>query len=403
MQANKICDPVHGFVRFNEIERAVIDSIPFQRLRYLRQMGVVYLLYPGANHSRFEHSLGVMELASRIFDTITYPSNLIDKKMIPSDQNELDYYRQILRLAALCHDMGHLPFSHTAEKALLPLGGHERKTLTMIQSDSMRRIWEKISGKNVENDIIKLAIKDHQLPLSPWERVLSQVITEDNFGADRIDYLLRDAYYTGVGYGHFDFKQMIDTLRILPDRNQLTIGVAESGIQSVESLWIARYLMYARVYHHPTSRIYTHHMSRLMTLYYNHHGFPATPEGYLRQIDATILNFLLKAADDPISYAYVDALALLNRSPTYKMVEYEKIPDLDELLRKFNGFVFIDQVDDIEKERPPFLVLKEKGTIIPSYEESLFLRVIPHGGKKLRLYGAPDRVEALRKCVGSYH
>jgi len=109
----KICDPVHGFIRFGELEQRVIDSRPFQRLRYIRQMGVAYLIYPGATHTRFEHSLGVMELVTRIYNTISHD--------LPEER--VAYWRQILRLAALCHDMGHLPFSHTAEQVLLPEGG----------------------------------------------------------------------------------------------------------------------------------------------------------------------------------------------------------------------------------------------------------------------------------------
>src|ERR1700679_1250919 len=119
----KIYDPVHGFIRFNELEKKLIDSFAFQRLHYLHQLGIAYLVYPGATHTRFEHSLGVMELASLIFDRVTAKSTF---SIAPQNY---EYWKQILRFAALCHDLGHLPFSHVAEKALLTKGGHEKWTL----------------------------------------------------------------------------------------------------------------------------------------------------------------------------------------------------------------------------------------------------------------------------------
>ncbi|NGX54129.1 MAG: Deoxyguanosinetriphosphate triphosphohydrolase-like protein, partial [Chlamydiae bacterium] len=281
---HKICDPIHGFIRYDEVEGRLIDSRPFQRLRYIHQMGVAYLLYPGATHSRFEHSLGVMELASHIFDTLLAPRNLIFGESIPKSDQERGYWRRILRLAALCHDIGHLPFSHTAEKALLPDGGHEKMTLQLVQSDELRTIWNSIS-EEAESDICKVLVGEGEF----WEQILYKIIAEDNFGADRIDYLLRDAYYTGVGYGHFDFHQLVDTLRILPQG----IGVSISGVQSVESLWIARYMMFARVYHHPKLRVYTHHMNRFLS---DHFPTSWDLESYLQQTDYTVLTLMAEAA-----------------------------------------------------------------------------------------------------------
>ena len=273
----KICDPIHGFIRFGETESRVIDSHPFQRLRYIHQMGIAYLVYPGATHSRFEHSLGVMELVTRIYNTLIDPHN--QTISLNKSQEELSYWRLILRLAALCHDMGHLPFSHTAEKSLLPEGGHEQMTHRLIRSPELRAIWKGI-GERAEDDIVKLAVMDSGLDLNPWEKVLSQIITEDNFGADRIDYLIRDGQYTGVGYGHFDYHQLIDCLRILQEEGHLSLGIIANGIQSVESLWIARYMMYARVYHHPKSRVLSNHMHRFMQRHYNR-SISHTIEGYL--------------------------------------------------------------------------------------------------------------------------
>lgn len=410
---HKICDPIHGFIRFNEIEKELIDSIPFQRLRYLHQMGVAYLLYPGATHCRFQHSLGVMELASRIFDSITHAQNLYSQEIIPRDPNELEYYRQILRLAALCHDLGHLPFSHTAEKNLLPNIGHEGMTLRIIQDKVMQKIWNKLAfnAKKAEEDIAKISLGEREgvKPLSKFEKILSQVIMEDNFGADRIDYLLRDAYYTGVGYGHFDYRQLIDTLRILPecrllgeiDRDKFSIGVSLSGIQSVESLWMARYLMYARVYHHPKARMYTYHMQRFMKTHYEKHGLPQTIELYLKEADYSILQALQLAVDDPALPGHEDAAALLNRKPTFKEIFLQKeleASKLNELKEKYKGQFYSEKSEETSAEDffRHFTVIVENKNLIPSREASDFLNKIPLGTKRISLYVHPEIYDVIK-------
>lgn len=389
--AYKICDAIHGFIRFDKKERQVIDSAPFQRLRYIRQMGVAYLVYPGATHTRFEHSLGVMELATRIYDTLTSPFN--KTSFHPEDSEEIKYWRLILRLAALCHDLGHLPFSHTAEKNVLPNGGHEKMTLAIIQSSPLQEIWQEI-GPHAEQDIIKLSMSETEQPLTPWERVLSKILTEDNFGADRIDYLIRDSHHTGVGYGHFDYHQLIDSLCILQVDGELALGITASGIQSVESLWIARYMMYARVYHHPKSHLFTHHMNRFMSYYYKD-GLPPLP-AYLDETDATLLVALV----DHASQGNFDALCLLQRKKGLEQLFPEKTIDPKKLEEEFKDAVFIDYSPQKEVSRA-FPVLNEKGEVLSSYLVSPFLKNIPSGEKELQIYVHPDKIEEVKEWTKS--
>src|SRR5438132_543305 len=126
---HEVRDGLYGFVEFDDLEKQLIDSRPFQRLRSIHQLAMCYQVYPGASHKRFEHSLGVMEMATRIFDRV------LDKRQTDAvhdriaqrvEPEQLSYWRRIVRLAALLHDIGHLPFSHAAEEALLPQGwNHE--------------------------------------------------------------------------------------------------------------------------------------------------------------------------------------------------------------------------------------------------------------------------------------
>lgn len=271
---HEIRDPIHVFVRLNTPERKALDSRPFQRLRNIHQLALTYLVYPGATHKRFEHSLGVMELAGRVYDVVTNNDHLTDevRSLLPELQNPFDkeYWRRAVRMAALFHDVGHLPFSHAAEEELLPDGwNHERITGEYIRSAEMRSVWSEmhLDPEHVE----KLALGPKEAPelqFSYLERILSEIIVGDAFGVDRMDYLLRDSHHVGVAYGKFDHYRLIDTLRILPqppsdkaDKSvEPTLGIEQGGIQSAEALLIARYLMYSQVYFHHTRRIYDIHL-----------------------------------------------------------------------------------------------------------------------------------------------
>jgi uncharacterized protein len=263
-------DPIHTFISVRGEERRVIDSIPFQRLRHIHQLALTYLVYPGTTHKRFEHSLGVMELASKIFDIVTEDRNIFHDSVraILPDADGKRYWRSVLRMAALCHDIGHLPFSHAAENELLPEGfDHERLSINLIESEHMREIWDAMRPPLNRTDIIKLAVgpkKADHLEFTTWEAVLAEIITGDAFGADRMDYLLRDSYHAGVQYGHFDHHRLLHTLRILPTQHQGSeepaLGLEDGGLESSEGLMLARHFMYKQVYMHPIRRVYDIHL-----------------------------------------------------------------------------------------------------------------------------------------------
>jgi HD superfamily phosphohydrolase len=199
---HEVRDPIHVFVHFDDDERAVIDSEAFQRLRNVHQLALTYLVYPGASHKRFEHSLGVMELAGRIYDVVTREDKLSDavRDVVPSQTgSERAYWRTVVRMAALCHDLGHLPFSHAAEKELLPRGtDHESITWAIVHSDEMRAVFERLIPPIVPDLVGKLALGPKKaaklglrISFDSWEAILAEMIVGDAFGADRMDYLLR--------------------------------------------------------------------------------------------------------------------------------------------------------------------------------------------------------------------
>lgn len=324
---HEFCDPIHTFIRIDSDERRIVDFYPFQRLRNICQLALTYLIFPGATHKRFEHSLGVMELAGRVFDVITNPLNVHDKvkKIIPK-KDELEYWRRVLRVAALCHDIGHLPFSHSAESDLLKEGSHELMAVKIIKSNIFEEIWKELELKS--DDIVKIAVGQEKIQKFPdfkfsdWEAILSEIIVDDALGVDRMDYLLRDSYYTGVVSGRFDHFRLIDTIRILPREDihsdEPALGVEEGGLRCVEALLLARYFMFSQVYFHHVRRIYDLHLKDfLKSLFPN--KVPDKIDEYLKLTDNEILVEIYKASRDNKNSSYKEACRIVKRKH-YKLL-----------------------------------------------------------------------------------
>lgn len=398
--SKKIFDPVHGFIKLNEIETLLVDSHVFQRLHYIHQLGVTYLVYPGATHTRFEHSLGVMQVATLIYDQI------VEKYTEMKNEGESEYWRQIVRLAALSHDLGHLPFSHACEKRLLGKGGHEKWTLKVLESALLDELWnrlqERYPSKTPRKDVIKVSLGEEklkeishplaQLAFSDWEKVMAEVVTGDFFGADRIDYLLRDSRATGLSYGFFDYHQLIEMLRILPDqgKRKLVLGIEENGMQSSEALLLARHFMHKRVYQYPSVKAYSFHMSRYMKYLYDEEDPLATLGDYLAYTDSNILVGMQEELRKG-EKAHPDAKALTQRSLRYLSIE---LPDhiTEELLEKFKQEhgLSADQMEwHIEEKsyerKVSFPVLRKNSQIVDATECSTLL-VAPYTVSWLYIY-----------------
>lgn len=327
--------PIHTFIRLDSDELKVLNSRPLQRLRYIHQLATTYLIYPGATHKRFEHSLGVMELAGRVYDVITEPNNIHPtiRNLIPEIDREdaKRYWRRVLRVAALCHDIGHLPFSHAAEE-LLPSGNHETLTVALIRSPEMKAIWENMTPPLRTGDIVKLAVGPKELrgvTFSDWEAILSEVIVGDAFGVDRMDYLLRDSHHAGVVYGKFDHFRLIDTLRILPREEEGSLepalGVEEGGLHSAEAMLLARYFMYVQVYFHPIRRVYDIHLKDFLKQWLKNGKYNTDVEKHLQMTDNEVTAAILKAARSEALQGHDSAYEIVNRC--HYRVLYQRNPE----------------------------------------------------------------------------
>jgi hypothetical protein len=244
-----IRDSVFGFVGVTELERQIIDSELFQRLRRVKQLGMANYVYPGAEHTRFAHSIGVLEVADRLFDRLmdACPPQAecsqcgTVSKQYPYPEHTADEARSKLRLAALVHDIGHFPFSHTIEPAMMEsdpdLGNHESVGEHLVRSSEIGDLLQK-NGFDVD-EIVAIFRGRHP------DIILNQLM-HSQLDADRMDYLLRDSANCGVSYGQYDFDRLLHSLTLHNKQVAAEIG----GLQTVEAYVMARYYMYTQVYVH---------------------------------------------------------------------------------------------------------------------------------------------------------
>jgi HD superfamily phosphohydrolase len=229
----EITDPIHKNIKFTLVEKELIDTFIFQRLRRIRQLAGAHLVYPGALHSRFEHSLGSMFLAGLAGQTLYSKDYFTDQD-----------YIQKLRIAALLHDIGHGPFSHLFEEIL--------KTDDKISHEGL---GQKIITKTIVSDIItKNGYSSQEIASLSFGKhkinFLNEIIS-GGLSVDLMDYLPRDSYFSGTEYGKIDYHRIINSLEVSSNH---VLGISKSALYSYESMLISRYQMFKAVYFHKTVR-----------------------------------------------------------------------------------------------------------------------------------------------------
>src|ERR687892_2190471 len=229
----EITDPVHQYIRFSDVERELVDTPIFQRLRRIRQLAGAHLVYPSAQHSRFEHSLGTMHVAGYAGETLLTKGYLDDEDLV-----------QELRLAALLHDIGHGLFSHLFEEVLEARckRSHEDIGRKIISHSEVSDIVRKY-GYN-SSDICKLSFGESNV------KFFNEIIA-GGLSADSMDYLSRDGFFTGVEYGKIDYHRLISSFEIVSNGH---LAINRSALYSFESMLISRYEMFKAVYFHKTVR-----------------------------------------------------------------------------------------------------------------------------------------------------
>lgn len=272
-------DPIHGFIRTDEFETALLGSRPMQRLRFIHQLGLTYLIFPGAEHSRFSHVLGTMHLAGRVYDALAAKSE--GRLPISPDCRE----RRLVRAAALLHDIGHAPYSHIAEDLFEDGIDHEEMTRRLLATEEIDRIFERLGG-GIDRDAVRRVLeKSGDGP----ELLLSEIVSSD-LDVDKMDYLRRDSLYCGVQYGNYDLERLIDTL--IPIRDPLDgewhIGVDHGGVHALEALVMARYYMFTQVYFNVTGKVMELHFNEWLRA--EGRRWPSDPREFLEHDDVSTLH-----------------------------------------------------------------------------------------------------------------
>lgn len=345
-----IRDPLYGFIQLSERESALIGTPFMHRLTRIKQLAHTYLVYPSAVHTRFEHSLGVLHMADRLCNCF--------------DVNEKR--REVIRCAALLHDVGHGPFSHLFENIMVKVNGeeftHEDITRAIIRYDE--GISSILQGKflsensaqfdNIQEDVLAILGKD-----ASEKDPLGRSIISGTIDADKLDYMRRDSYHTGSTYGIFDLERMLSTLTTVKDEDKEYPAILEKGTLVLESFRLARYLLYMQVYQHHTrlsaDRMFLRSLELAifneMRISKDYFQFNGREKEFLTQYlmldDYSIYDLIIKNCSDlPDSLAYQIMNDLRNRR-LFKRA-YEK--ELNTIPAPKRMKVWKRKEEDIEKE-----------------------------------------------------
>lgn len=267
---SEIKDPVHGYIYITENEKEIIDSYPVQRLRRLRQLAGAEYVYPGANHTRFEHSVGVMYLAGRAAENPNISNHLNEKEV------------ETVKIAALLHDTGHGPFSHVFEHLLIKEldKTHEDITSWIIEKSELKDLLKKLGYR--PKDVGRLAIgKLHKSKKAFLDQIISSAVD-----MDKLDFIVRDTHHTGAEYGYIDVFRVIHALDVLDENLAIDLG----ALSALESLIIARIESFKSIYFHRVGRAAQIMLAMAMETANEELGLTdfKTPEEYLAMDDYTV-------------------------------------------------------------------------------------------------------------------
>lgn len=401
----EIRDPIHRTIAFSEREKRVIDHPYVQRLRQVRQLGLSYTVYPGATHDRFSHALGAMHVAGRMWARMVETSGELLRAHFSDD--DLSYFRQILRFSGLLHDLGHPPFSHVSEKFMpkfndldLPRdwlvtpnqdrqASHEDYSVVLIAAlaaDATAPL-----SRDEAQDVASL-VHHGVMPSAAWQkrfgenegskgihRLLRSLISGE-LDCDRMDYLLRDAYYTGVAYGTHDIEHLISNLGAVDQADRGLVRTIDStAVRAFEDFLLARYHMFLQVYLHKTTIGFDHFLERALDEGEFTLEVPGDAKGYARLRDSTMIERLFTAAEDPKN---VWSRRLVNRQPA-KLI-----------LKSSNA-----KADEKQLMADVMAALKEKG--VPYFEITSH-QYLSKSLPSVEGEGGPSSMLVRRKMFGKY-
>lgn len=432
----EVRDPVHGSIEFSKAEVKLLDSIPYQRLRSIKQLGFSEFSFPGATHNRFLHSLGVCHLAGVAFDLIfkNYPFRRSEARQ---------QFRQAVRLGALLHDIGHGPLSHTTEQVMprlrdLNVGAyqHRRSDLTFLSSElnlDRQANHEDYTIKFVTDSDIEKVLKTQFPDLKPiyvaclidktlacpddffmdgdvnFRTILSQLVSSE-MDVDRMDYLERDAYFCGTNYGKVELGWLLSNLTYHLTNGDLHLALNRRALYTFDDFLLARHHMHLMVYFHHKSIIFEEMLHRYLESPDCTFHLPSDINEYVRCTDYSLYQHL---QNSPNPWAqristrrpYKNLFELHSTKDTQRPQEIQKILEGEGIhvihsnsqarLSKYHSQSATERafqifvVDEYDRKSEPYPI-EESTEIFQKYEE---IRQID------RLYVAPEQYELAEKIM----
>ena len=370
-------DPVHSYIHIHyEVIWNCLDSKEFQRLRRIRQLGGDFQVYPTAEHSRFSHSLGVYEIVRRMVTEV---------KSLCVELTE--YEKVCVMLAGLLHDVGHGPFSHAFEN--ITNHSHEEYTAKIILGNTELNAILRAVSEKLPQDIVSIIQHTHE------NDILNQIVS-GQLDADRMDYLLRDSYFTATSYGQFDLERILRTMRVRKTiEGRKVIVVKYTGIHSVEDYIMARYQMYWQVYYHPVARSYE---AVFIQLFNRLKDIFKVDKDYFEDMKV-LIPFLEKSEVSVDEYFKLDENSLLYCCALIQDKEDKIAADLAKRLQNRRLFEYVDYNEENLAQIKN--MLKEN-----NFDERYYLKIenieasvySPYKGRKILIEKLNGDIVALEKA-----
>ena len=370
-------DPVHSYIHIHyEVIWNCLDSKEFQRLRRIRQLGGDFQVYPTAEHSRFSHSLGVYEIVRRMVTEV---------KSLCVELTE--YEKVCVMLAGLLHDVGHGPFSHAFEH--ITNHSHEEYTVKIILGNTELNAILRAVSEKLPQDIVSIIQHTHE------NDILNQIVS-GQLDADRMDYLLRDSYFTATSYGQFDLERILRTMRVRKtNEGRKVIVVKYTGIHSVEDYIMARYQMYWQVYYHPVARSYE---AVFIQLFNRLKDIFKVDKDYFEDMKV-LIPFLEKSEVSVDEYFKLDENSLLYCCALIQDKEDKIAADLAKRLQNRRLFEYVDYNEENLAQIKN--MLKEN-----NFDERYYLKIenieasvySPYKGRKILIEKLNGDIVALEKA-----
>ena len=370
-------DPVHSYIHIHyEVIWNCLDSKEFQRLRRIRQLGGDFQVYPTAEHSRFSHSLGVYEIVRRMVTEV---------KSLCVELTEYD--KVCVMLAGLLHDVGHGPFSHAFEN--ITNHSHEEYTAKIILGNTELNAILRAVSEKLPQDIVSIIQHTHE------NDILNQIVS-GQLDADRMDYLLRDSYFTATSYGQFDLERILRTMRVRKTiEGRKVIVVKYTGIHSVEDYIMARYQMYWQVYYHPVARSYE---AVFIQLFNRLKDIFKVDKDYFEDMKV-LIPFLEKSEVSVDEYFKLDENSLLYCCALIQDKEDKIAADLAKRLQNRRLFEYVDYNEENLAQIKN--MLKEN-----NFDERYYLKIenieasvySPYKGRKILIEKLNGDIVALEKA-----